>query len=99
MKSQVKPSDLNVLNSSIKLTLNHDKYNFKTGFESYEKLDEKKSDRFQYILPYYNFDKIISNNFFNGTLSLYSSGNNDLNNTNVLESSITNNLNYQSKTL
>ncbi len=50
VKSQVKPSDLNVLNSSIKLTLNHDKYNFKTGFESYEKLDEKKSDRFQYIL-------------------------------------------------
>ena len=96
-KSQAKPSDLNVFNNSIKLTLNHDNYNFKTGFESYEKLDVKKSDKFQYILPYYNFDKIISNNFSNGSLILSSSGNNDLNNTNILESTVTNDLNYQSK--
>ena len=96
-KSQTKPDDLNLLNNSIKLTLNHDKYNFKTGFETYEKLDEKKSDRFQYIMPYYDFDKIISNNFFNGTLSLNSSGKNDLNNTNVLETTFTNDLNYKSK--
>ncbi len=96
-KSKVKPSDLNVLNNSINLTLVHDNYNFKTGFETYENLDLTKSDRFQYILPYYNFDKIVSNNFFNGALSLSSSGNNDLNNTNILESNITNDLNYKSK--
>ncbi len=96
-KSQAKPDDLNVLNNSIKLTLNHEKYNFKTGFETYEKLDDKKSDRFQYIMPYYNFDKTVSNDFFNGTLSLNSNGNNDLNNTNILETTITNDLIYKSK--
>ena len=98
-KSQVKPDDTNVLNNSIKLNLNHEKYNFNTGFEVYEKLDVKKSDRFQYILPYYDFDKIISNNFFNGTLNLNSNGYNDLNNTNILESIVTNNLNYKGKDL
>ncbi len=96
-KSQVKPDDLNVLNNSIKLNLNHERFNFNTGFEIFEKLDVKKSDRFQYILPYYDFDKIISDDFFKGTLDLNSSGYNDLNNTNVLESTITNNLNYKSK--
>ena len=95
--SQVKPDDLNVLNNSIKLNLNHEKYDFNTGFEIYEKLDVKKSDRFQYILPYYDFDKVIPGNFFNGTLGLNSNGYNDLNNTNILESTITNNLNYKSK--
>ena len=96
-KSNAKPSDSSVLNNSADLILDHPDFNFKSGFETYEKLDVKKSDRFQYILPYYNFDKVISNDFFNGSLSLNSNGNNDLNNTNVLESTITNDLKYNSK--
>ena len=36
----------------IKLNLNHEKYNFETGFQAFEKLTESiNSDRYQYILP------------------------------------------------
>ena len=43
----------------------------KLEFKAYENLQTKKqSDRYQYVLPYYNFDKNISQNYFNGNVSL-----------------------------
>ena len=48
------------------------------------------------ILPYYNFDKLISQNFFDGNINFDSSGNNYLTDTNKLETSIINNINYNS---
>ena len=90
-----RPNDLNVLNSQAKLFLNHDNYNFETGFLSYENLSEtKESDRYQYILPYYNFDTVLEKNYFNGSVSIDSSGSNNLSNTNNLKSNIINNVEY-----
>ena len=58
-ETDLKPKDQNNLISEIKLTLNHkDNYNLTTGMKSFENLTKIDSDRFQYILPYYNFDKI-----------------------------------------
>ena len=79
----------NKLESSIKLSLNHQKFNLDTGFLGYETLSGSNNDRYQYILPYYNFSKdIITNSLIN--LNFYSSGNNSLNETNKLKTEITN---------
>ena len=95
--SEARPADLNSLNNKIKLTLNHKDYNFSSGFDSYENLKTSRtSDRYQYILPYYNFDTVFGEKFLDGSISLSSSGSNNLNNTNDLKTSITNNLNFSS---
>ena len=57
---------------------------------------ESKSDRYQYSLPYYNFDRSISQNYFEGNINFSSDGNNYLSNTNKLETNITNNFTYNS---
>ena len=97
-KSEARPDDLNIMKNEINLNLIHEDYNFSSGFTSYENLKtSKRSDKFQYILPYYNFDTLLAENFFNGSLGFNSSGSNNLNNTNELKSNITNNLNYSSE--
>ena len=96
-KSSVRPDDLNSMNNKIDLLLNHEEYTFNTGFNIYENLNvSKNSDRYQYVLPYYNFDKVLTEKFFNGSISLNSSGDNNLKDTNKLTSTINNNLNYSS---
>ncbi len=94
INSDLKPSNYNVLKSELKIELDHENYFFESGVESYESLDKKSNDRYQFVLPYYNFDKILSQNYYNGTISLNSSGNNDLNETNVLKTQIINDINY-----
>ena len=97
-KSKVRPENFDKLKNKFEINLNHENYNFITGIISYEDLQiTNKSDRYQYVLPYYNFDKILSNNFFSGSLSFASNGSNDLNNTNQLKSNIINDLSYQSE--
>jgi len=96
-KSKLRPDNFNQLTNNAVLNLDHENYNFETGVLSYENLQIKKqSDRYQYVLPYYNFDKNISQNYFNGNVSFNSSGNNVLNNTNRLETNIINNITYNS---
>ena len=86
-----------VMNNQIKLSLSQEGYNFSSGLNIYENLNgTKNSDRYQYVLPYYNFDTVLEKRFFDGSISLNSSGENNLNNTNNLTSNITNNLNYTS---
>ena len=77
--------------------LDHEDFNFETKFEAYENLQVKKSDRFQYILPYYNFNKILEQNFFEGTIDFNSNGSNKLTDTNKVASNVVNNLNFNSK--
>ena len=97
--SKAKPKNLNVLNNKIKLSLDHENYNFTSGFEIYEDLNvANKSDRFEYVLPYYDFTTVLDEKFFNGSISLNSSGSNNLNSTNILETKISNDLNYSSDT-
>jgi len=96
-KSKLRPGNFNQLTNNAVLNLDHENYNFETGVLSYENLRIKKqSDRYQYVLPYYTFDKNISQNYFNGNVSFGSSGNNVLNNTNKLETNIINNITYNS---
>ena len=91
----IKP-DQNKLSSSLSINLEHEDFNFSGGFEGYENLSGKSSDRYQYVLPYYNFSKefIMDENL--GIISFNSSGSNNLKNTNNLRSRIINNAHYAS---
>ena len=96
-KSTLRPDNFDKLNSSLIISLDHTDFNLTSGIDVYEDLQTKKnSDRYQYNLPYYNFDKLISENFFNGNLNFSSSGSNYLKDTNKLETKITNDFIYNS---
>ena len=95
-KSDIIPKDNNLLESEAKLILNNDDFSLTTGFKSFENLTLLSSDRYQFIFPYYNFDKQIFKNYDKGSINFYSSGSNELNNTNNLKTVITNNVNYNS---
>ena len=56
------------------LSLNHEKFNFSTGAIINEKLAGKNSDRYQFVLPYYDFSKSLPFQDNLGTLNLNSSG-------------------------
>ena len=95
LNENIKPEDQNKLKSDINLFLEHEKFNLNTGFIAYENLNGLNSDRYQFILPYYNLSsKIYQNSFFN--LNLISTGNNNLKDTNKLESSIINDFSFES---
>ena len=91
-ESDLKPDNSNTLVNQVDLSLSHENYNFNTGITVFENLQKNSSDRYQYIFPYYNFEKELSENFLNSTLNFISTGSNNLNNTNHLETSITNDL-------
>ena len=95
LNENIKPTDQNKLKSDINLFLEHEKFNLNTGIIAYENLSGLNSDRYQFILPYYNFSSnIFQNSLFN--LNLSSSGNNNLKDTNKVESSINNNFSFES---
>ena len=96
-KSQSRPGNLNVMESQARLNLSNEKYSIDAGISAYENLTiNKDSDRYEYILPYYNFSTVLDKNYYNGSISLSSSGSNKLNSTNDLKSNIINNLTYNS---
>ena len=97
-KSILRPDNFDILNNKLKLSLDHERYNFEAGIESYEDLQLENNDRYQYVLPYYNYSTILDNQFFNSTIGFKSSGSNNLNNTNDLKTNIINDisLNWQS---
>ena len=78
--TQLKPEDADRLTSEVKLTLNDQNSNLNVGAKMFEDLGLSNNDRYQYILPYYNYEKNIKSNLDFGNLSFYSSGNNDLKN-------------------
>ena len=92
----IRPQNFDKLQNKIKLSLNHEKYNFESGMETYETVKSSSGDRYQFILPYYNLDWYISQEYFDGSFNFSSSGSNDLNNTNKLETNVINDLNYSS---
>ena len=96
-KSRLRPDDFDNLNSSIKIFLNNEDFNFESGIESYENLQVKnRSDKYQFNLPYYNYNRLIPQNYFEGNISFNTNGNNYLSDTNKLETNITNNITYNS---
>ena len=96
LESEMKPGDPNNLTSELKISLDHKKYDLTAGMQSFENLGLDNNDRYQYILPYYNFNKNIDLNFTDGQLNFSSTGSNDLNNTNKLKTRIINDLEYRS---
>ena len=99
-QSPVMPESLTTMNSNLKFYFDGEDQNLSTGIEVYETLGSKNSDRYQYTLPYYDFNKnitsIIEDNFLNGTLNFSSNGSNTLKDTNNLKTTIANNLDYNS---
>ncbi|MDC0330738.1 organic solvent tolerance protein [Candidatus Pelagibacter sp.] len=94
LQSPLLLDDNNVLESNIEFDLEHENYDLTTSFEMYETLNGSNSDRYQYVLPNYNFSKNFSLNDIEGSFNLNSHGNNTLSDTNVTTSSISNNLKY-----
>ena len=94
--SPVMPGDKNKMESKINFDFDHDDYNLSARFQVFENLGQKHSDRYQYVLPSYDFSKNLKLNNFKGSASFYSSGSNNLKDTNNLRTSITNDLEYRS---
>ena len=93
----LRPKNFDNLNNSIKIFLDHKNFSLETGFQTYEKLKSKKNDKYQFILPYYNYNTSVYNENLKGSFDFNSNGANDLKNTNQIETNIINNLNYTSK--
>ena len=92
LQSPLLLDDNSVLESQIQFDLEHESYDLTTSFEMYETLNGSNSDRYQYVLPSYNFSKNFSLNNIDGSFNLNSYGNNTLTDTNVVESTISNDL-------
>ena len=92
----IKPKSNSTMHSGIKLELDNSKFNFSAGVDLFEDLTiGKSSDKYEYILPYYNFSSnILANN--NGTIDFISSGSNKLSDTNNLRSRVINDININS---
>jgi len=91
---ELKPSP-DSLTSSLRLNFNTDKSSFEAKISATENLSGLNSDRYQYILPYYNFNKSILN-FNLGNFNFSSTGYNNLQNTNSMQTVLNNDLNFLS---
>ena len=94
-KSPIKPENTDSLHSGLNLFIENEKFSFLGGTDIYENLSLNQNDRYQFVLPYYNFSKFL-NPIDYGTFEFNSQGDNILENTNVLKSKIINNFNFKS---
>ena len=85
-----------VLESVIKLDLEHEDYDLTTSFEMYETLNGSNTDRYQYVLPSYSFSKNFGSENLGGSFNFNSYGDNTLSETNVTASTLLNDLNFTS---
>jgi LPS-assembly protein len=85
-----------VLESIIKLDLQHEDYDLTASFEMYETLNGSNTDRYQYVLPSYIFSKNFGEENLGGSFNFNSYGDNTLSETNVLTSTLLNDLNFTS---
>ncbi|MDA7795710.1 organic solvent tolerance protein [Candidatus Pelagibacter sp.] len=99
LKSSLLFEDKGVLESRIKLDLDHQNYDLTTSVIMYETLSDSNTDRYQYVLPSYNFSKNFNLKQLDGTFNFSSSGENSLRDTNVYTTSLTNNLNYNTNSI
>ena len=95
--SVLTPKDYDNLKNEIKISLDNNKYFFESGMMSYENLQKNNSDRYEYVLPYYDYNTTLNYSPFDGNINFSSSGKNVLNNTNQIKSNVINNLSYNSK--
>ena len=95
LENRVSPKDFDVLTSEISIDLDKDIYSLDGGLTLYETLNKKNNDKYQYVLPYYNYSSAVYSNDV-GKLNLFSHGNNILQNTNNLRTRVINDLNFNS---
>ena len=74
--NNLKPEDPNILKNNVNLFLDHESYKFETGFSIYENLQKTNSDRYQYILPFYDLDREFKKKYLGGDINFSSSGKN-----------------------
>ena len=90
-------NDEKLLLSNLDINWKFDKSNLYTSFKVYEDLSRNYSDRYQYIFPEFDFSKNISlPENYNGSFDFNSYGSNKNYDTNIFESSITNDFLYSS---
>jgi LPS-assembly protein len=94
LQSPLLLDDNSVLETKIEFDLEHESYDLTTSLEMYETLDGTNSDRYQYVLPNYNFSKNFSLDDIEGSFNFNSYGNSTLNDTNIATSTVSNDLNY-----
>ncbi len=92
----LKPNNNDTMNSQVRFVLNNKDYNVTTGFVANESLGKINSDRYQYVLPYYDFNSNLFSDLKIGSVNLNSNGSNQLSNTNNLKSEIINNISFTS---
>ncbi len=98
LESPLIENDTSTLHSFANLELAKEDLSFDAEFAVYEKLGNLNSNRYEFIFPRYNLSKIIDTKFDErGTLTLNSSGSQNLYNTNVYEGHIINDLTFASK--
>ena len=96
LKSPLLKNGQDVLESKIELNLEHQDYDLETSIEMYETLDGANSDRYEYVLPTYDFTRNFNLENISGGFNFNTNGNNTLSSTNITTSIISNNLNYTS---
>ena len=99
LKSPLLLESKDVLESRIKLDLEHENYDLTTSVIMYETLSDSNTDRYQYVLPSYNFSKNFNLEQLDGSFNFNSSGQNSLRDTNVYTTSLSNNLNYDTNNI
>ena len=87
--SEIKPNNFDILNSGFNFSANNETISFLAGADIYEDLNKLHSDRYQYVLPYFNLTK-TPKNFEYGSIEFQSTGNNILDNTNNIKSRVIN---------
>ena len=94
--TDLKPDNFDTLTSDVDFNLENENFALSTGFSAYENLSKQNSDRYQYVLPYFDFYRSFfdTNNF--ASFDFISQGDNILKDTNSLRSRIINNFNIQS---
>ncbi len=95
-KTPVMPSNRDVMVSELNLELDHSNYDLTAGIQVFENLGVVHSDRYQYVLPSYNFSRIMNIKNLDGSLNFYSSGSNRLKDTNNLRTSVVNDFEFNS---
>tara|TARA_Y100000816_G_scaffold30763_1_gene19632 strand:- start:2483 stop:4912 length:2430 start_codon:yes stop_codon:yes gene_type:complete len=95
--TKLKPDNFETLTSAIDLKFENEDFVLNTGFTAYENLSKQNSDRYQYVLPYYDFSKTLFENNNFASFNFFSQGDNILKDTNNLRSRMINNLNIRSR--
>ena len=96
VNSDLKPENFDTLTSDIDLNLENENFSLNTGLTAYENLSMGNSDRYQYVLPYYDFSRSFFKNNNFASFNFVSRGDNILKDTNSLRSRMINNLDIQS---